>query len=135
MIQKIFILFAHYVHKFTGVIFCQESALAEACKHMLNIESISAPRTADCFNSEYYQKLHNNNKYYQRNNWLLDDIQALSSSAIAAKTVIELACGNGHFCRSIAGQYDKVTAIDWAASPELVNLPENVTFLKKYTER
>ena len=129
--NKILILFSRYIHRFTGIIFCKETDLAEACKNMLNTHDVSAPRPADCFNPDYYQELHDNNKHYQQNNWLVEDRQTLSNLAIGVKTVVELACGNGRFCRSIAKSYDRVIGIDWAKSPELDNLPKNVFFLQK----
>jgi cyclopropane fatty-acyl-phospholipid synthase-like methyltransferase len=66
--------------------------------------------------------------YYRRNNWLLDQLAILER--LNPRTVVEIGCGNGHFLRAIAPCADNVIGIDWAESPELSNLPDNVEFLR-----
>lgn len=78
-------------------------------------------RTADD-----YQKLHNFDKGYQDNNWLVDHCDAIRS--IQPRTVVEVGCGNGRFLRKISAQVPQVIGLDWARSPHLRELPANVEF-------
>ena len=83
----------------------------------------------DSFNSDYYQSLHDTNKYFQQNNWLLDDLSLVLKNY--PETITELATGNGKFAREASSYCDKVFALDWAESTELASLPNNVIFQKK----
>jgi len=76
--------------------------------------------------ADYYQGLHDKNKAYKKNNWLVDQ-QGLMR-LIAGKTVLEFGCGNGRFTRQAASVASHVTAIDWARSPDFKDMPANVAF-------
>jgi hypothetical protein len=75
-------------------------------------------------NSTFYDHQHEDANY-RRNNWLLDQIEILKS--VAPHTIVEIGCGNGHFLRAIAPFATQVIGVDWARSPECVDLPDNVT--------
>lgn len=105
--------------------------LSEVQKVMLESlnECNQAPNYNDSYSSNYYQGMHENNLAFQKNNWLvseLDDIKKLNSN-----TIIELACGNAVFSRLVAPYCKHVYAVDWAESPTTKRLPINVTFLRR----
>ncbi|MEM9717353.1 MAG: class I SAM-dependent methyltransferase, partial [Pseudomonadota bacterium] len=79
--------------------------------------------------AEYYQNLHDHSNGYQQNNWLLDQEFLLSN--IAGKDVIEIGCGNGKFIKTISASAKSATGLDWAISPQLGTLPENVSVIQK----
>lgn len=78
-------------------------------------------RTADD-----YQRLHNYDKGYQDNNWLVDHCDVIASAR--PTTIAEVGCGNGRFLRKIAPLVPRVIGLDWARSPQLAVLPQNVEF-------
>jgi SAM-dependent methyltransferase len=61
---------------------------------------------------------------YRQNNWLLDQVGILQR--LQLETVVEVGCGNGRFLRAMAPHATRIIGIDWAQSPELENLPDNV---------
>ncbi len=73
--------------------------------------------------SSFYDRQHED-IHYRQNNWLLDQLHILRN--VNLQTVIEIGCGNGRFLRAIAPHAAKVIGVDWAQSPELSNLPDNV---------
>jgi len=77
----------------------------------------------------YYQKLHNEVDVYKTNNWLVDHIDKLISCQ--PETLVEVGSGNCKFLRKAAKHVGRVIGLDWAFSPEAINLPSNVTFLKR----
>lgn len=81
------------------------------------------------FDAGYYQNLHENNTAFQKNNWLLDELEEIKKPR--PRVVSELACGNALFSKEIARFCSKVYAIDWAEAPSVNNLPNNVIFLKR----
>ena len=78
--------------------------------------------------SSFYTRQHEDTEY-RRNNWLLDQLTILK--AIAPETVIEIGCGNGRFLTAVAPYAATVVGIDWAPSPELLDLPDNVSVLRR----
>lgn len=79
----------------------------------------------------YYQTCHEQIEAYQTNNWLLDELDRIG--AFDARSVLELACGNGRFLRAAAGRFDRVYGCDWAISPMLGDVlaaHPNVTFFR-----
>jgi len=76
--------------------------------------------------STFYDHQHED-PHYRRNNWLLDQVEILKS--VAPRTIVEIGCGNGRFLRAMAPFVTQVIGVDWARSPELVDLPDNVTVL------
>lgn len=79
----------------------------------------------------YYQDIHERNEAYQTNNWLLDELEAVT--AFGAKTVLELACGNGRFLEQAAARFAHAYGCDWAVSPLLspvLAAHDNVTFFR-----
>jgi cyclopropane fatty-acyl-phospholipid synthase-like methyltransferase len=78
--------------------------------------------------AEYYQTLHEKNRAYQSNNWLVDQDRLFS--IIGGKSVLELGCGNGRFTAKAAAAASHVYGMDWARSPEFDDSPENVTFIE-----
>ena len=78
-------------------------------------------RTADD-----YQRLHDYDRGYQDNNWLIDHCDVVASSN--PSTVVEIGCGNGRFLRKIAPVVQNVIGLDWARAPQLAIIPNNVEF-------
>jgi len=75
-------------------------------------ESIYPRRDAD-----YYQRFHDQDPLYQTNNWLLSEIETIRS--FGAKSLLELACGNGRFLECAAPYFERVIGCDWAISPRM----------------
>lgn len=84
-------------------------------------------RSADALTASFYDHQHEDAQYRQ-NNWLLDQVDVLKS--MEPRVVVEVGCGNGRFLRAMAPYASKVIGIDWAQSPELVDLPDNVAFVR-----
>lgn len=79
----------------------------------------------------YYQKFHEEHDGYQQNNWLIEEIDRLTT--FETGSILELACGNGRFLELASSRFDHVYACDWAVSPVLSRvLAEhgNVTFFR-----
>lgn len=94
---------------------------------------VSKPRSAGYINPLYYQNLHDQNTAYQKNNWLIpeiDNILTLLGGAECAKqlSLSEIGCGNGAFTIAASSVFKRVFAFDWARAPSLEFLPENITF-------
>ena len=70
--------------------------------------------------ADYYQGLHDNNKAYQKNNWLTDQKKLMELAQ--DREVLEFGCGNGRFTRQVAGPARRVIALDWAKSPGFDNI-------------
>jgi len=77
--------------------------------------------------SAFYDRQHEDADY-RRNNWLLDQVATVKN--IAPRTIVEIGCGNGRFLRAVAPYATQVIGVDWAHSPELVDLPDNVSVLR-----
>lgn len=73
-----------------------------------------------------YQKLHDFDRGYQDNNWLVDHCDVVASTRPGL--VIEIGCGNGRFLRKISSMVPNVIGLDWARSPQLSVVPNNVQF-------
>jgi len=84
-------------------------------------------RPEETLTSSFYERQHHD-IHYRRNNWLLDQLPVLK--AISPRTVVEVGSGNGRFIRAVAPYVEHVIGIDWARSPELVDLPHNVDILQ-----
>jgi SAM-dependent methyltransferase len=81
-------------------------------------------RPDEVLTSTFYDHQHEDADY-RRNNWLLDQVEILKR--VAPRTVVEIGCGNGRFLRAMAPFAMQVIGVDWARSPELADLPDNVT--------
>ncbi len=80
-------------------------------------------------NAAYYQDLHDHNANYQNNNWLLDELA--NTLSFRARTVLELACGNGRYLELAAPHFKFVYGCDWAMSPRIIEITKkhpNVLF-------
>lgn len=78
---------------------------------------------------DYYQRLHDESPAFQRNNWLLDEIDELRK--YGGKSILELGCGNGLFLEMAARIWSDVLGVDWARSPvldEILKRCPNVRF-------
>ena len=84
-------------------------------------------RPGDALTASFYDHQHQDPDYRQ-NNWLLGELHILKR--ITPVTLVEVGCGNGRFLRAAAPYADRVIGIDWAQSPELVDLPDNVEVLR-----
>lgn len=73
-----------------------------------------------------YQRLHDHDRGYQDNNWLVDHCDVIAS--VNPGVVIEIGCGNGRFLRKIASLVPNVIGLDWARAPQLAVIPNNVEF-------
>ncbi|WP_311272511.1 MULTISPECIES: hypothetical protein [unclassified Rhizobium] len=73
-----------------------------------------------------YQRLHDHDRGYQDNNWLVDHCDVISS--VKPEVVVEVGCGNGRFLRKIAPLVPNVVGLDWARAPQLAVIPDNVEF-------
>lgn len=90
-------------------------------------------RSTSGLDKEYYQNLHNRNKSYNSNNWLVSYFQetGLLNNIPNNFKVGEIGCGNGQFCEILTHQVDKIYAFDWAMSNAFK--PErfaNIKFIK-----
>lgn len=103
---------------------CLRNAVAQQAEMMF-----SQPRDdAAVLQSAYYTSLHTGTSAYRVNNWLLP--YASSIIALQPRSVLEVGCGNGLATRKLAAGVPHVYALDWVRSPELVQLPDNVTFMQ-----
>ena len=84
-------------------------------------------RPDEALTASFYDQQHEDADY-RRNNWLLDQVETVTR--IAPRTIVEIGCGNGRFLRAAAPYAAQVIGVDWAHSPELVDLPDNVTVLR-----
>lgn len=75
----------------------------------------------------YYQALHDNDAGYRDNNWLLPELAAIVRLC-GRGHVAEIGCGNGRFTKAMSAEIQRVHAFDWARSPNMEELPFNVTF-------
>ncbi|WFU10869.1 hypothetical protein QA646_08525 [Rhizobium sp. CB3090] len=73
-----------------------------------------------------YQRLHDTDRGYQENNWLVDHSDIISMAS--PRVVVEVGCGNGRFLHEIARRVETVIGLDWARSPQMGELPANVMF-------
>lgn len=80
-----------------------------------------------------YETLHKENHDFQTNNWMLDELPYLQALNKITKidSIVEIGCGNGRFAIEAAKHFKAVTAIDWAASPIIMNseLPANLEYI------
>lgn len=83
------------------------------------------PTTEQVLQPEYYQKLHDENRAYQENNWLIPEMDRLLACAPAR--VVEIGCGNARFLKAVAAHVETATGLDWAVSPMIGTLPDNAT--------
>jgi len=79
-------------------------------------------RPDEALTASFYDQQHEDADY-RRNNWLLDQVETVKR--IAPRTIVEVGCGNGRFLRAVAPYAAQVIGVDWAHSPELVDLPAN----------
>jgi SAM-dependent methyltransferase len=84
-------------------------------------------RPDETLTASFYDQQHEDADY-RRNNWLLDQVEIVTR--IAPRTIVEIGCGNGRFLRAVAPYAAQVIGVDWAHSPELVDLPDNVRVLR-----
>lgn len=80
-------------------------------------------------NADYYQALHDSVPAFQRNNWLLEEIDTVR--AIGTGSLLELGCGNGKFLEGVSPFFATVTGVDWARSrliDKLIQRLGNVRF-------
>lgn len=68
----------------------------------------------------YYQGLHDENRAFQANNWLLQDLPLLRSWG--GDSLLELGCGNGMFLERAAEIWPRVVGLDWALSPVIEDI-------------
>ena len=91
-------------------------------------ENPKASKT-DIVDAAYYQNLHEQNVHYQTNNWLVPFADFLAAQPI--KSLCELGTGNGRFARQMSERLEQIYALDWARSPALEGLPNNVKFIQQ----
>lgn len=94
---------------------------------ILGDDFVVQPRTSPKLVADYYQNLHEHNDAYQDNNWLVSEYENFADAARGG-IVAEIGCGNGKFAKMIAPEVKSVIAFDWAKSPSMSELPENVSF-------
>ncbi|ASY66260.1 hypothetical protein SJ05684_b52780 (plasmid) [Sinorhizobium sojae CCBAU 05684] len=104
------------------------SEFGESLPTMIERYALARVRSPLDHPEEVYQDLHDHEKAYQTNNWLIPALQTISGSG--ASSVIEIGCGNCKFSAAIAESATKVTAIDWAKAPGVAALPSNAEFLQ-----
>lgn len=103
------------------------ASLVPSGEWMRLIEPLDRQGTA--LDSDYYQKLHDEEPGYQTNNWLAEYADDLAQSK--PQTVLEIGTGNGRFASRIAARVPHVIALDWARAPGIDGLPTNVTFMQR----
>lgn len=126
--QKYALFLSRMIMKLMGIRLYTRLDIEKALLYSLN--AVVKPTSYEAvFDASYYQNLHENNSAFQKNNWLLDELEEIKK---ARPTILcELACGNALFSKKIAAFCSKVYAIDWAEAPSIKNLPNNVIFLKR----
>lgn len=95
--------------------------IVKSLKKMLGL--YKRPTTEQVLQPEYYQKLHEQNRAYQENNWLIPEMHSLLACSPA--TVVEIGCGNARFIKAVAPHVQMATGLDWAISPRIGTLPDN----------
>ena len=104
------------------------AALRISHSQISGFDMVLVPRTphrpSQPLTSSFYERQHYDADY-RTNNWLLDQFAVLS--AAKCSTIVEIGCGNGRFLRAIAPHATRVIGVDWASSPELIDLPANVS--------
>jgi cyclopropane fatty-acyl-phospholipid synthase-like methyltransferase len=60
-------------------------------------------------NADYYQQLHDSNRAFIDNNWLLPELDALR--ALGGRSILEVGCGNGRFLELAAQHWESVVGI------------------------
>jgi cyclopropane fatty-acyl-phospholipid synthase-like methyltransferase len=86
-----------------------------------------AARPSEPLTAAFYDRQHDDPAYRQ-NNWLVDQLARIVEAR--PRTLVEVGSGNGRFLRAVAPHVEHATGLDWATSPELLNLPPNVTVLR-----
>jgi cyclopropane fatty-acyl-phospholipid synthase-like methyltransferase len=84
---------------------------------------------AEAAKADYYQRLHDENAAFQRNNWLTDEVSTLK--ALGGDSILELGCGNGLFLDEASRIWSRVVGVDWARSSvldEVLGRCRNVQF-------
>lgn len=92
-------------------------------------DMVAIRRPSEGLNEHYYDRLHKEAALYQQNNWMLSEKDIVLANN--PKSILEIGCGNGLFAKAVAPFVDAVFAVDWARSPLLRELGENITFLQK----
>lgn len=87
----------------------------------------SSPRDRNV-DANYYQVLHDRNKNYKSNNWLID--QAKLFELIKGNSFAEIGAGNCQFSIQAGTIAREGYAIDWARSASVESLPSNVRFIQ-----
>ncbi|MGK2915733.1 MAG: class I SAM-dependent methyltransferase [Porticoccaceae bacterium] len=85
----------------------------------------------DAARPEYYQRLHNENAAFQRNNWLVEELPLLRQ--MGGESILEVGCGNGRFLAAAAPHWKEVVGLDWARSPVIADVLKgtpNVSFVQ-----
>ncbi|MEB2187934.1 class I SAM-dependent methyltransferase [Xanthomonas campestris pv. campestris] len=93
--------------------------------HALSENSAPAEYANKVLDAAYYQRLHENNPLFQRNNWLMPYTKFIAERRFA--NVREVGCGNGAFVAEIAKSVPRVIGLDWARSPDFPE-GENIEF-------
>lgn len=75
-----------------------------------------------------YEALHQENRDFQVNNWLLPELDFLKKCRI--ESLLELGCGNGRFAVAAASHFKHIVALDWASSPvmQAATRPSNLDY-------
>jgi len=62
-----------------------------------------------------YRELHEHNKHYQTNNWLMDEWEFLTDRL--SGSIVEIGCGNGRFLVKAGEHFTRAIGVDWVAAP------------------
>lgn len=85
----------------------------------------------DTARPEYYQRLHDENAAFQRNNWLVEELPRLQE--MGGGSILEVGCGNGLFLATAAPYWKEIVGLDWARSPVITDVlksASNVSFVQ-----
>jgi len=102
-------------------------SLSKTIKRALGLVA-KRPSVEEVTSADYYQRLHENNKAYQENNWLVPELENLLKCD--PKHVVEVGCGNARFLKEVSARVERATGLDWAVSPMIGTLPDNVAVLQ-----
>ena len=96
-----------------------------ATAHPVDLGTPTTPPSADHtvqerasrISAQYYQSLHETDRAFIANNWLVEELDRLRPCG--RSSILEVGCGNGRFLEIAASHWSVVVGMDWAKSPQI----------------